>query len=185
MSSEFRTIFRPVGDTLIKTAIPVWWRLGPGDIAAGPDGLPDFGIAAPEPKTAPPRPTDFPKGEGKAKDVKGRGKGGEAAPALTPFEAEMRRAEIMGAIVAHHRPTLAARLAADHSIPVADAIRHLANAPTETALPDYSVEVTDAPAASFAPAFEANQLSHDERVEQFKKFAQATLDDQEARRVRT
>lgn len=183
--SEFRTIFRPIGDVLVKHHVPVWQALGPFDVACGPDGLPDFGMAAPDPEAAPPRPTDAPKGEGKTKDVKGSGKGGEAAPALTPFGAEMRRAEIMGAIVAHHRPALAARLAADHSIPVADAIRHLANAPTETALPDYSVEVTDAPAASFAPAFEANQLSHDERVEQFKKVAQATLDDQEARRVRT
>jgi hypothetical protein len=175
--SEFRVVYRRHGDVLVKSHIPAWWSALPGDIAVGPDGLPDFGMSAPPPEAAPPRPNEASQGVGKAEDVKDSGKGGEAAPALTPFEAGMRRAEIMGATVAHHRPALAALLAADHSIPVADAIRRLANAPIETALPDYSVEITDAPAASFGSSFEARPLTHAESVEQFKRVAQAALDE--------
>lgn len=183
-ASEFRTIYRVVGDMLVKHYVSRHHQVGPGEIAAGPDGLPDFGMSAPEPEAAPPRPNEAPQGERRAKGPGGSGKGGEAAPALTPFEADMRRAEIMGARVAHHRPALAARLAADHSIPVADAIQQLASSPIETALPDYSVEVTDATAASFGSSFEARPLTRAESVEQFKRVAQAAMDERAAFTIR-
>ncbi|MDF1600331.1 hypothetical protein PZ895_11225, partial [Mesorhizobium sp. YIM 152430] len=61
--SEFRAIYRVVGDMLVKHYVPRHHQVGPGEIAAGPDGLPDFGMAPPDAEAAPPRPTDAPKGE--------------------------------------------------------------------------------------------------------------------------
>lgn len=92
---------------------------------------------------------------------------------------EMRQGRITGSIPARLRPALAARLAADKTISVEDAIYALAYSPIEAdlaaAFPDAG---PDAPTSSgFGPSCEAMPQSAAERaaadLEQFKAIARS------------
>lgn len=182
--SEFKQIYRMVGDVLVKTYVPRWHMLGPGDIAAGPDGLPDFGMSAPEPEAAPPQPSDVPKGEGKPKGARNSGEGGEAAPSeKSSFMVEMERSKIR--VAGWRSPKLAARLAADHSIPVEEAIARLAHSPSEMSLPDYSdTGAHEALSGTFGSSLEAGPATAAQSLDQFKRVAQAAVDERDAFTIR-
>lgn len=173
--SEFKTIFRQVGEFLVKHRVPVWHALGPNDVSCGPDGLPDFGLAS-EQVHAPSPPAD-------QTAVADAARKGAQAPTMTPFEMEMRRAQICGSLPARSRPELSTQLASDPSIPVAEAVHHLAHAPVEI-LPDYRHSEAVPGNASFGLSIEAPPLSHADKVKQFVAVAQAAVDEREVLTVR-
>ena len=95
------------------------------------------------------------------------------------YDDEMRRGRITGSLPARFRPALAARLAADATISVDDAIYTLAYAPIEADLnAAFPGPVQEAPPSSgFGPSFETMPQSAAERaaadLEQFKAIARA------------